>query len=303
MTPAMATPAFAQNAGGAPEKDRRAILAMAGDFRVRFDFRETVPFVAGYTPIKPSVTLGTEIVRVIEDRGGLIRLQHILAMDDKEKPIVIKHWRQDWTYQPRSVLQYQRMNEWRMVDVAPRDGAWSQTVWQTDDSPRYGGIGVWEHSDGVSAWTSEPTLRPLARRDATRHPPYDHYRGINRHAITPSGWVHEQDNAKIGARDGVSATFVHETVLNTYTRATDCPIKAGDGYWARTSAYWAAVRAEWDRAIDAQRGVYLPEEPEMGAVTGERLMALADEIDEGAISAPRVARALATIRMHAGPPR
>ena len=91
MTPAMATPAFAQNAGGAPEKDRRAILAMAGDFRVRFDFRETVPFVAGYTPIKPSVTLGTEIVRVIEDRGGLIRLQHILAMDDKEKPIVIKH--------------------------------------------------------------------------------------------------------------------------------------------------------------------------------------------------------------------
>lgn len=43
---AATTPAFAQ-AGrqSALERDRQAIMAMAGDYRVRFDFNETVAFV------------------------------------------------------------------------------------------------------------------------------------------------------------------------------------------------------------------------------------------------------------------
>ena len=48
----------------------------------------------------------------------------------------------------------------------------------------------------MARWTSDETRRPLARRDAVRHPVYDHYLGVNRHALTPDGWVHEQDNAK-----------------------------------------------------------------------------------------------------------
>jgi hypothetical protein len=39
----------------------------------------------------------------------------------------------------------------------------SEAVWQTDDSPRYGGIGRWQYQHGVSAWQSDLTLRPLAR--------------------------------------------------------------------------------------------------------------------------------------------
>src|SRR5690606_37916690 len=35
------------------EKDRRAILAMQGIYRVTFDFVETVPLRAGYTPARP----------------------------------------------------------------------------------------------------------------------------------------------------------------------------------------------------------------------------------------------------------
>jgi len=224
---------------------------------------------------------------VIEDQGEAIRLQHILCMEHDGVVFTIKHWRQDWIFEPRQVLAYERANEWRLVDV-PRDqraGAWAQTVWQTDDSPRYGGVGLWRHEDGVSAWTSTPTLRPLARRDAVRHPPYDHYRGTNRHAITPTGWVHEQDNAKIGLQDGAATTFVHETVLNTYDRATDFPIAAGDEYWRATESYWAAVRAEWDRVIEAGGGVHVEEEAENGAITGPRLMGLADQLAEGAIEA------------------
>lgn len=163
---------------------------------------------------------------------------------------------------------------------------------------------MWDHSDGISAWTSEPTLRPLARRDAIRHPPYDHYRGINRHAITPTGWVHEQDNAKIGLRNGASATFVHEAVINTYDRATDFPIQAGDSYWTHTRDYWAAVRAEWDRVINRDRGLQLAEEAENGAVSGPRLMELADHISEGVIATPAaIEQARAVIRETSSAPR
>jgi hypothetical protein len=284
----LASPALAQTPSvgtGKRDADRRAILAMAGDFRVRFDFRETVAFVDDYKPIAPHVTGGTEIVRAIEDAGDVIRLQHILVMDDTSGPIIIKHWRQDWTYEPRTELQYKGPSAWAVtsVDARTRKGAWSQTVWQTDDSPRYGGVGVWEHADGASSWTSAPTLRPLARRDAVRKPPYDRYRGVNRHALTPTGWAHEQDNAKIGIRNGVSTTFVHETVINTYTRNTAFPIPAGDAYWSKTQEYWRAVRTEWDRVISTERGVRVTEEAENGSTTGPTLMDLADQIAAGTL--------------------
>lgn len=279
--------ALAQPRAGAArtkfDADRRAILAMAGDYHVRFDFRETVSFRDDYDPIDPKVSGGNEIVRVIEDAGDVIRLQHILCMEHEGRTFTIKHWRQDWTFEPRTVLAYASASQWRLENVARenRDGAWSQTVWQTDDSPRYGGVGVWRHDNGVSAWTSEPTLRPLARRDAIRHPPYSYYRGTNRHALTPTGWVHEQDNAKIGLVNGVASTFVHETVINTYDRATDFPIAAGDAYWTATAAYWAAVRSAWDAAARAGNGMHVEEEAENGSVTGPRLMDLADKIKSG----------------------
>lgn len=285
---AAAAPAFAQtrapmSARDKFDADRRAILAMSGDFHVRFDMRETVPFVDDYDPIDPHVSGGNEIVRVVSDTGRLIQLQHILVVEAEGQNIIVKHWRQDWIFEPRDVLAYERLNYWGVQDVprAQRAGAWSQTVWQTDDSPRYGGVGLWRHEDGVSAWTSEATLRPLARRDAIRHPPYDHYRGVNRHAITPSGWVHEQQNTKIGTRNGASVTFVDENVINTYDRATDFPIAAGDSYWRDTADYWASVRTDWDRAAAARRGIWLEEEAQNGSVTGPRLMELADSIHAG----------------------
>lgn len=306
---AAATPAWAQSGCGRDkfEADRRAILAMSGDYHVRFDFRETTPFLDDYDPIEPHVANGNEIVRVVSDRGTLIQLQHILVIPmDAENNVIVKHWRQDWSYEPRAVLAYERMNYWGVAEVARADraGAWSQTVWQTDDSPRYGGVGLWSHDDGVSAWTSAPTLRPLARRDAVRHPPYDHYRGVNRHALTPTGWVHEQDNAKIGTRNGASATFVHETVINTYDRASDFPIAAGDAYWNDTKAYWASVRTEWDRVAAAHRGVTCEEEAENGSITGPRLMGLADEIHAGTkTTAAAIPEAQRVIREATNPQR
>jgi len=174
--------------------DRVAILAMAGNYRVTFDFRETLSLVEGYTPAEPSRVSGEEVVRVIEDFGTYLSLQHILVVKPEGMdPLVIKHWRQDWSYEPAQLLEYAAPGEWRLRETAPkeREGAWAQTVWQTDDSPRYGALGFWQHDAGVSRWMSAQTKRPLPRRDAVKHPPFSWIMGTNRHVITLTGWAHE----------------------------------------------------------------------------------------------------------------
>jgi hypothetical protein len=282
--------ALPARAAAAPERDRRSILAMAGDYRVRFDMRETVPFVADYKPLEPKKSGGYESVRVIEDRGGFISLQHMLVVEgDDKKPEVVKHWRQDWTWEPAELIAYESSGRWRVrpVSAAERRGAWSQTVWQTDDSPRYGGVGQWSYDHGVARWQSGETLRPLARRDAIRHPVYTWYVGTNRHALTPAGWVHEQDNAKVGVRDGKPVTYVHEVVVNTYDRFAGYPVAAADAYWAATQAYWARVRQAWDEAARTRGGVVaVREEADRGSVTGPRLMELAEEVAAAKVTLP-----------------
>ncbi|MEZ5960774.1 MAG: DUF6607 family protein [Hyphomonadaceae bacterium] len=274
-------PALAQTSRvSSIERDRQSILAMTGDYRVRFNFSETVPFVSDYTPLEPKTSGGYESVRVITDTGDFIQLQHLLVAEHEGQTFVIKHWRQDWEYQPRSVLVYDRRNYWslRSVPSAERRGAWSQTVWQTDDSPRYGGVGRWDHANGRTIWISGPTARPLARRDAIRNPPYERYNSINRHALTPTGWVHEQDNEKLGARGGQLVAIVHEDGVNTYDRFNEYQVAAADAYWADTAEYWGGVRQAWDDAIARRRGVWVEEEAQAGAVTGPTLMGLANRI-------------------------
>jgi len=269
------------------DADRASILAMAGDYKVTFDMRETTPWRADYVPIPPKVSGGHESVRVIEDSGRRISLQHLLVVtDDAGKAMVIKHWRQDWAYEPASVLVYAGQGHWKTdaVPAAMRAGRWSQTVWQTDDSPRYGGWGQWTEEGGVRRWRSNWTWRPLARRDAVRHPPYDRYLAINRHSPAPAGWIHWQDNIKMGLVDGKLVPFVQESVLNSYVRESGFDVAAADTYWAATKDYWAAVRAAWDAVIAHSGGVSVAEVAETGSASGERLMDLADQVQQGKLT-------------------
>lgn len=277
-------PAAASTPASPFERDRQSILAQAGQYRVHFDMRENVSFQADYDPLEEKLSGGSEIVRVVYDQGDKISLQHILVMEHEGQVMVIKHWRQDWTFQPQTVLTYAGPNQWVLTPVPAdqRDGAWSQTVWQTDDSPRYGGVGRWTYDNGLSAWTSNPTWRPLARRDAVRNPVYDRYLGTNRHILTPNGWVHIQDNVKMsGKAGGQPVAVVQEDVINTYDRSTGYSPAAGDAYWAKTQGFWAAVRQAWDDAVAAGNGVHLQQEAQTGSVTGAPLMDLAQSLADG----------------------
>ncbi len=156
------------------ERDRRAILAIAGDYRATFDFLEVATYTPGATRDRPYQSWGTERVYVDQDRGTFISLVHILEMrtikDDGSvsEPMVQKHWREDWQYEPKQLIEYQGAEQWqrRGLSGSQRRGQWSQTVDQTDDSPRYASLGRWEHSADLSNWISADTWRPLPRRES-----------------------------------------------------------------------------------------------------------------------------------------
>jgi len=282
------------------ERDRRAILAMAGEYRTSFDFIETAGFTPDYHPPRPYRSWGTEKVYVLEDRGDFISLQHVLVMrvlgvDGIESaPMVTKHWRQDWSYEPDTLLVYRGQDTWEAIDVdqAVRRGAWSQTVYQVDDSPRYGDVARWEHFGNYSSWASADGWRPLPRREFSVRDDYQVLLGSNRHIILPTGWIHEQHNNKVvldaqSVPDGKRAVLAREIGVNRYERITGYDFTAGDRYLAATAALWRAVRAEWAELAAARTPFELRGAPDRDQLFLP-LWSLAGEITAGAAIEPAV---------------
>jgi hypothetical protein len=282
--------ASADPAHQAPARDRAAILAMAGEFEVTFQFQETVAVEPGYELKEPYRSAATEFVEVIEDTGDFISLQHVLVLhpsseegevDEDAAPRVVKHWRQDWTYQDTDLLKFRGNRTWEHVELDASDvaGTWSQAVYQVDDSPRYEAIGTWTHVGDRSAWESRETWRPLPRREFSKRSDYQVLVARNRHTITPAGWVHEQDNHKLilDAQGQPQAVLAHESGLNVYDRTDDIDFTAGRVYWDQTAAYWQDVRDIWADAFAAHETIRLKKE-----VDGEKLhaalFALAKEV-------------------------
>jgi hypothetical protein len=250
------------------ERDRRAILAMAGGYRVSFDFLEVVRYDPQLKPDAPYQSWGTEFVFVAEDSGEFIALQHILVMrilrknGEVSEPMVVRHWRQEWRYEPETVLVYRGAETWerREVTAAERRGAWSQNVYQVDDSARYGALGQWEHRDGHSTWISGETWRPLPRREFSVRKDYQVLVGTNRHTITPTGWVQEENNLKLvldasGRPRGRMPYLAREYGVARYERIKDHDFEPGRRYFELTEPFWAQVRAGW-REIVLRDGRY-----------------------------------------------
>ncbi len=225
---------------------------MAGNYHVTFSFRETVSFLDGYELKEPYTSQGHETVRVIRDDGDFISLQHILVVDGIwEDHMPIKHWRQDWVYEPKQIFEYVGRHVWRTrpVDAVEGRGKWAQLVYQVDDSPRYAAVAEWTHQYGASVWNSSPTWRPLPRRERSKRDDYDVLVTLNRHALTPEGWVHEQDSSKIILRKEAQI-LAREIGVNTYTASDAFKIQVAEDYWNNTKEFWAEVRAEWRKLHD-----------------------------------------------------
>ncbi|MEM9016196.1 MAG: DUF6607 family protein, partial [Verrucomicrobiota bacterium] len=117
---------------GPPLKDREAILAMAGEFEVLFNFEETVGLQPDYKLTKPYQEDATELVVVVEDRPERIVLQHILSVGGDR---IVKHWKQVWTWEDTRIIEYQGHEKWKVVEYPKEEvaGTWSQQVTQVDD--------------------------------------------------------------------------------------------------------------------------------------------------------------------------
>src|SRR5688572_22664975 len=233
------------------ERDRRAILAMAGPHRVSFDFLEVARFDPALKVDAPYQSWGTEYVFVAEDHPERIALQHVLVtrvlMQDGKasEPFVVRHWRQEWRYEAADLLAYQGNETWarRAVDPAARRGAWVQSVLQVDDSPRYAARGRWQHTDSMSTWISDETWRPLPRREFSVRKDYQVLVGTNRHTITPTGWVQEENNLKLALKD--KRYLAREYGVARYERIRDYDFGPGERYFRQTEPFWAEVRAAW----------------------------------------------------------
>lgn len=232
------------------ERDRHAILAMQGNFRVGFHFQETVPLKAGYVHRDEKNSGGFETVIVVEDSDDRLILQHLLVMGGH----VIKHWRQDWRFEAKDRFEFVADQLWevRPIPAEKTAGAWTQCVYEVSDAPRYCGTGRWNHRYGVSTWTSDRTWRPLPRREYTVRSDYNAINAENRHTITPQGWTHEQDNTKT-LRDGrqTAETLVREFGFNDYRSIEGYDFSPATDYWADTAEYWSRVRAAWDKRLVA----------------------------------------------------
>jgi hypothetical protein len=252
------------------ERDRRAILAMAGTYRVSFDFMEVVGYEPGFEPAAPYQSWGTEHVYVVDESGETLSLQHVLIMsivgEDGEVmgPFVTKHWRQDWTWQDPEVHVYAGQGTWRRESRSEeeRAGHWSQTVWQVDDSPRYAAWGRWEHGDERSIWRSGETWRPLPRREFSVRDDYDVLIATNDHIILPTGWVQEEHNVKavLAGPGDVERKLAREFGIARYDRIENFDTSPGDDYWQATSDFWSVVRDYWERAMAQDDSITLKPE-------------------------------------------
>jgi hypothetical protein len=251
----------------AQERDRRAILAMAGTYRVTFDFLEVVPFIKQDKPNAPYQSWGTEKIYVDSDDGKNISLVHILEMRIVQKdgaisePMVTKHWRQDWQYQPAHVVEYRGRDRWdrRKLSAAESKGVWLQAVYQVDESPRYASVGRWEHSASFSTWLSGETWRPLPRREWSVRDDYQVLVGTNRHTISPTGWIQEENNLKtvLDAGRAIDSYAAREYGVARYERIRDADFAQADVYFERTKQFWDQVRDEWSGIFVKQGEVTL----------------------------------------------
>jgi hypothetical protein len=109
--------------------------------------------------------------------------------------------------------------------------------------------------------------------------------GVNRVTITPTGWVHEQDNIKMvvdgnGREIAKDPYIAKETGLDRYERLSNFNDTAAKEYWGHTAPFWTDVRETWIEVIEANPTLKLNNTYE-GKKLYEYLFDYSDKLAEG----------------------
>lgn len=255
--------AISASAQNKQKQDAEAIKKMCGCYEVTFNFAETFNYSSDslYKPSKTKVDKGLEWAQLVTDEDDKIQIQHILQVGNPAKPMIIKHWRQDWLFENTDLYTYNADNKWTYVKKSKNDvkGQWTQKVYQVDDSPRYEGTSSWVHVDGKSYWENT-TPAPLPRREYTKRSDYNLTMRGNRQEITDFGWVHDQDNSKIVRESGKEDVILaKEKGYNTYVKVDDSKCAASMKWWKDNEEKWAFVRTKWDEVYGRNKDLVLEE--------------------------------------------
>jgi hypothetical protein len=261
-------------AGAPPDAEQAAIRAMGGCYEVHFRFTETFVADPAYPVRSPDhVSGGVEWVEVDGDGPGLISLQHILVQGDTG----LKHWRQDWQWEPAAQYDFKGNSTWESRPLSPSEstGAWLQKVAQVDDSPRYQCTAAWNMRGAQPNWECQ-AWSPLPRREFTIRNDYNVLDRRNRHWIQADGsWLHEQDNRKLIVNaDGVRE-IAQEKGMDSYVRVPDERCASATAWWAANRDAWHAVQGVWAHVYEHHPRLQIRGRTN-GALLWERLFEITD---------------------------
>ena len=261
-------------AAQAPQ-DKQTINKLCGCFEVEFKYAETFSPDPTYKyHERDEINGGVELAMPIEVTDTKIVIQHLLIITDS---MIVKHWREEWTYENPVLWVYKGDRTWVKTTVPTEQvkGKWTQTVWEVADEPRYQGFSQFVNLDGKTIWQNT-TDAPLPRREYSTRSDYNVLKRTNRLNIFDSGYIHEQDNEKIIRSGVVDKLLTQEKGINSYKRIADNECNAGKVYWEKNKVYWGKVRQIWADYISTQTVISLKSKVD-GKLLHEYLINLSKE--------------------------
>lgn len=227
------------------DQDREAIKSLAGFYKVTFNYAETFSPDDDYKFHERHRSSAKEIAIILEDSPKKIVIQHLLVM--RGDSMIIKHWREDWTYEDPLLFTYDKDNAWKKVNLTANEvkGKWTQKVYQVDDSPRYQAIGTWVHVDGRHQWQSN-TDSPLPRRESSERNDYNVLNRGNNLYLTSTGWMFEQDNKKIVRSASGDKLLALEKGMEEFVKTDPKSFGYAQDWWKKNQTFWKDARETWD---------------------------------------------------------
>lgn len=235
--------------------DKAAIKAMTGCYLIRFQNAETFALTSNYEYFPRYASGGLEWIFVDSENENEIELQHLLIIPEMPGG-VLKHWRQTWHFENKSIYDFQGDNAWNYKELNAQSvvNEWTQKVYQVDDSPRYECSAPWIHTGKKTYWECEADA-PLPRREFSVRSDYNILRRTNRHELTSFGHVHDQDNLKVSRAAGVDTALVMEKGYYTYKKVDDAQCAAAPAWWQTHRRFWKDAQSVWNKVFDEKKDI------------------------------------------------